>query len=318
MLILDILQDHSDAGHPLTQQDILKLLRSKYDIECDRRSVKNNIEYLIDLGIEINDENGYYLIDRPFDDAELQLLIKSVVFSKAIPRSQAKDLINKLTTFGSVNFSPRYTRASSYKDLQHTDNKQVLLNLDILDEAIEKKKKVSFIYNAYGTDMKMHPKREEPFVFNPYQVVISNARYYLMGNYDKYDTLSHFRIDRMTEMKLLDETAKSPSKVRGMEHGLDLPKHMAEHIYMFSGAVVTVEIRTEIRYMDDLIDWFGRDFSIIEKRLDGTMDIRVRCNAQAMEYWALQYGRRVEVLAPETLREQIRKDILEMAKKYEA
>ena len=46
MLILDILKEYSDADHRLTQQEIIRLLKENYDMECDRRSVKNNIIYL--------------------------------------------------------------------------------------------------------------------------------------------------------------------------------------------------------------------------------------------------------------------------------
>ncbi len=316
MLILEILKDYSDAEHPLTQQDIMRYLRDNYNMECDRRSVRNNIEYLMALGFDIETAHGYYLAERKFDPVELQLLINSVVFSKSLSKQQAAELIEKLRSEANVYFEPRLTHVSNFTDLQRTDNRQSMLNLDILDEAIAKKRKVSFVYNSYGTDFKMHPRREEPFVFNPYQIVISNGRYYLVGNYDKYDTISHFRIDRMTNMKMLEEPSKDPKLVKGMEHGLNLPKHMAEHIYMFSGETVTVVLKAPVKSMDDLMDWFGRDFHITKKNPDGTIEITLRCNKYAMEYWALQYGKTVEILEPPSLREQVKEDIRGMAVKY--
>jgi predicted DNA-binding transcriptional regulator YafY len=165
----------------------------------------------------------------------------------------------------------------------------------------------------------MHPTRHEPFIFNPYQVVMSNGHYYLVGNYDKYDTISHFRIDRMTEMKLLEEPIKDTRLIKGMENGLNLPKHMAEHVYMFSGNSVSVLLKTDAKFMNDLVDWFGKDFQIMKKYTeDGAdmMEIHVYCNEQAMEYWALQYGKRVTVLEPPGLREKIREDIEGMAERY--
>lgn len=44
MLILEILQKYTDENHALTQQEILKLLDQNYGMECDRRSVKNNVD----------------------------------------------------------------------------------------------------------------------------------------------------------------------------------------------------------------------------------------------------------------------------------
>ena len=70
MLILDILKEYSDENHRLTQQEIIRLLKSNYDMECDRRSVKNNVECLKELGYDISMENGYYLMDREFEDWE--------------------------------------------------------------------------------------------------------------------------------------------------------------------------------------------------------------------------------------------------------
>lgn len=316
MMILDVLKRHSDEEHPISQQRVLQLLKEECGVVCDRRSVRNNIDCLIDYGCDIETEGGYRLMSRTFDNAELQLLINSVVFSKFLTRRQAQTLIRKLKDEGSPSFAPRCTHLSNFTNLQHTDNKQVMINLDLLDEAIEKKQKVSFLYNSYGTDMRMHPRRSEPFVFNPYQIVMSNGRYYLMGNYDKYDTISHFRIDKMTGMRLLPEKRKDPAEVKGMQT-MDLPKHMAEHVYMFSGESVMVLLHTHQKTMDELVDWFGKDFSIVERYPDGTMDVRIRCNENAMEYWALQYGKYVTVLEPASLRGKLRADIEEMRKRYE-
>ena len=91
---------------------------------------------------------------------------------------------------------------------------------------------------------------------------------------------------------------------------------MAEHVYMFSGESVTVLLRTSQRSMDMLYDWFGKDFQIVEQYEDGMMDVRLRCNQEAMEYWALQYGKYVTVLEPAELREKLRTDIAEMAARY--
>ena len=75
MLILEILRNYTDEDHSLTQQEIIKLLEVNYGMDCDRRSVKNNVLSLKELGeecgFEISMENGYRLISREFDDAEL-------------------------------------------------------------------------------------------------------------------------------------------------------------------------------------------------------------------------------------------------------
>ena len=119
----------------------------------------------------------------------------------------------------------------------------------------------------------------------------------------------------MTDVKLLGERVKPMNKVSGLEKGLNLPKHMAEHIYMFSGESIPVKIRTTPDMIGQLVDWFGMDIKILEKNTKNIV-VRFDCNYSAMRYWALQYGPYVEVLSPKDLREQLKKDISEMADKY--
>ncbi len=204
---------------------------------------------------------------------------------------------------------------SNLPELNRTINKQAMYSLDAINDAIAGKKKISFIYNQIGTDFKLHPKREEPYIVNPYQIVANNGKFYLISNYDKYDNVAHFRIDKMTEVRVLDDKIKPMSRVLELERGLNLPKHMAEHFYMFSGASVTAKLKTTEDMMSEPVDWFGTDFRIVEKT-DDFIVIRVVCNQDALRYWALQYGPYVEVLEPKELRDRLAEDIKGMQEKY--
>lgn len=316
MLILEILKEYSDQEHRLTQQEIIRLLKSNYDMDCDRRSVKNNVVCLKELGYEISMEDGYYLLEREFDDAELRMLIDSVLFSKNLTQKQAKTLIEKLKGMGNRYFSAKVNHVSNLPELHHGDNKQLMYVLDTINEAISQHKKISFVYNKYGSDFKLHPKREEKYVVNPYQMVANNGFYYLIGNYDKYDDISHYRLDKMTCVEMLTEKVKPQNQVTGLEQGLNLPKHMAEHIYMFSGESVAINMLVDETIISELVDWFGNDFYVIEKRRNNQVLVRLKCNEQAFFYWALQYGPYVEVLEPISLRSKIAEAVSEMNEKY--
>jgi predicted DNA-binding transcriptional regulator YafY len=315
MLILKILQQYSDEQHALTQQDIIKLLEVNYGMECDRRSVKSNILSLKEMGYDISMDKGYKLLTREFDDAELRILIDSILFSKSISTQQAKGIIENICKIASTYFNAKVSHISNLPDLNRTMNKQAMYSLDAINDAIDERKKISFIYNTVGTDLKLHPRREEPYIVNPYQIVANNNRFYLIGNYDKYDNIAHYRIDRMTEVRKLDEKIKPMKQVPEIKDGLNLPKHMAEHIYMFSGPSVEVKLKTSEDLIPQMDDWFGKDFRITSVE-NGIVTIRLKCNEKAMRYWALQYGPYVEVLEPLSLRKQLKNDIEEMGKKY--
>ena len=317
MLILNVLKEYSDENHRLTQQEIIRILKRNHNIECDRRSVKNNIVYLKDLGYEISMEDGYYLMQRDFNDAELRMLIDSVLFSKNLTKVQAKRLIEKLKKQSNRYFSAKVSHISNLPDLQHGDNKQLMYALDAVNDAISKNKKISFTYNVYGTDFQLHPKRDMKYVVNPYQIVANNGFYYLIGNYDKYNDVSHYRLNKMTNVEILDERVKPKKEIKDFSQGYSLPRHMAEHIYMFGGSSVRVKMLAPEKMMTELIDWFGKDFRLRKTKIDGQIEVVVKVNENAMFFWALQYGLYVEVLEPKSLRDRVSSAVTEMAKKYE-
>ena len=314
MMILDILKKYSDENHRLTQQEVIRLLKSEYGMLCDRRSVKANVEALKEMDYDIDTENGIALIGREFDDAELRMLIDSVLFSKNITGTQSKRLIDKLKSFGNKYFEAKVSHVASSSYLSRTDNKQVMYTVNTLNDAIDAKKKVRFRYTYYGTDFKLHDRGKE-YIINPYQMIASNGHYYLLGNLDWFDDISYYRIDKITDVELMDEKVKPMKQVKGLENGLNLPKHMAEHIYLFCGESLPIKLKCSSGSVDTLIDWFGKDVKILEEK-DGELVVRVVCSEYAIHYWALQYGLYFEVLEPLEIRERLRQDINKIAEKY--
>lgn len=320
MLILEILRKYSDENHPLTQQEILRLLKSEYGVEqCDRRSVKANVLSLKDLGYEISMEEGegYYLIERELDDEELRWLIDAVLFSKTLSAANATRLIKKLKEMGNKYFEPKVSHVHTTSEIPRTDNKQVMLNVSAINDAIDQKCKIAFRYNSYGTDFKLHDRGKD-YVVNPYQMIAANGFYYVLTNMDGYDDIGYYRIDKMTKVEILEDQKRKPMKqVKGLENGLDLPKHMAEHVYMFCGESKNVKLKCKRWAADALADWFGKDIRLVEEnKEDETFTVNVRCNINAMFYWAMQYGTGVEVLEPKELRKEIADAIREMSEKY--
>ena len=70
---------------------------------------------------------------------------------------------------------------------------------------------------------------------------------------------------------------------------------------MFSGESVWVKFWAEKNILDAVVDWFGKDFKILQKTSDKIL-INVKVNETAMKFWAMQYGEGVEIISPETLR----------------
>lgn len=114
---------------------------------------------------------------------------------------------------------------------------------------------------------------------------------------------------------MLDEPVKPAKQVKGLENGFNLPKHMAEHMYMFAGESETVTFRVKKYILNDIIDWFGGDITFFDE-IDDEVSVRTRVNIAAMRRWALQYALHARVLSPESLVEQVRDDIKVAAENY--
>ena len=330
--ILDILRNYTDEDHRLSQKDIIDILKTEYDMAADRKSVKRNITSLMEMGYEINFsealrmfpnkdgvlEESYILSDfwleREFTDSELRLLIDSLLFSKHIPYSQCKELVDKLGSLSNQYFKSRVRFISTLPETA-PKNKELFYTIEILDEAIAKGKQVAFTYNEYGTDKKLYPKRDLEYIVNPYQMAATNGRYYLIGNYDKYNNLANYRMDRITNIRLLDTPAKPKEQVQGGKQ-FSLPQLMAEHLYMFSGESVPVTFRMKKIILNDVIDWFGTEITFFDETED-EVTARVTVNWHAMRHWALQYCRHVKVLAPMDLAQTVKDDLHAAMEQYE-
>ncbi len=317
--ILEILKRYSDADHPLKQQDIIDILRRDYGMETERKAVSRNIKLLMDCGCYDIEHNGGWYLNHDFDDSEIRLLIDSIIFSKHIPGSLCRSLIEKLKGLSSKYFSPGAANIVTLYE-RRIENKQLSYTLEILDEAITKLKQVEFTYNEFGTDKKLHPRMKgdevRRYLINPLRIVAANGRYYLICNNDKYDSLANYRLDKITDIVLLDTPQKDHKKIKGIEQGLNVPKHLAEHIYMFAGESVPVRFRINNSAISDVIDWFGADTVFIPED-EGHSTVMVTVNRSAMLYWAMQYSQSAEVLSPEDLRQDIRQNLAAALKKYE-
>lgn len=331
MNILDILKRYTDEDHRLSQKEIVDILKNEYDMTADRKSVKRNLMNLIDFGYNIEysetirmtpnsktgqlEENNIlsdFYLERDFNDGELRLLIDSLLFSKHIPYSQCKELVEKLEGLSNIYFSAKVKHIAALSDSQ-ADNKQLFYTIDILDEAIRKQKQVSFAYCEYGTDKKLDKRKcndgsIREYIINPYQLAAKEGKYYLICNYDKYNDISNYRIDRIADIKLLDTPAKPFEKLDGADkRRLNLEKYMDEHIYMYSSETIRAKFRIVKPMISDIIDMFGSDVKF-SNETDTHVTVSARVNEMAMYQFAKNFSPDVIVLSPQSLADKIKSD----------
>ena len=312
--ILQILQRHSDENHPLLQDDIAKYLERDYGIVIERKAVSRNISLLREAGFEIQSTRaGSYLAEREFTDAELRILIDGVLSSKHITARYSKDLIDRLCGLSSEHFLSHVKHIRSVDKWDKTENKDVFYNIEVIDEAIERRQQIRFEYNKYGADKKLH--KTCVHYASPYQLILHNQRYYLMARNELWKNMAYYRLDRIKNMTITDKILAPIREIEGYKNGIDYSELSTALPYMYTDKPELVEFIADEAVIDQVIDWFGKGIRI-ENVDEGKLKVTVRVSPMAMEHWALQYLDYVEVTKPDKVRERIKESLEKGVGKY--
>lgn len=312
--VYQVLFEYSDESHLLTQQNIIDILEREYGLRVERKAIGRNISYLNEMGIEVESgRKGAYLVDRPLENSELHMLIDSVLCSSHISTTHSKQLIDKLVKMGGNNFKSHVRYVQSLNDWNKTQNKSIFFNISVIDDAISVGKQVKFYYNKIGPDMQLR-HTSSPCV-SPYRMVLHNQHYYLMGLNHRWGDIGFWRLDKITDIEMTEDSATPIKHVEGYKNGINYKELSTARPYMFNDNIERIVIKTTIDFLDDLVDWFGSDI-IINKQDEQNISVEIHASPSAMKYWALQYGENVEILEPQSLRNDIKDTLKRMCETY--
>lgn len=322
--VFEILNDYTNGDKHLKHNEIQEKLSSIYDIHVERKNIReciDDINYLGEpYGIIVNSEkgDGAFLLSRLFEKSEIGFLIDAVFSSRSIDQKQAQELTTKLQRFLNKDDRKSFVYLSKSREITRTDNKLVFYNLETILDAIEKGKKIRFNYNRFYLDtIKNEKKKNRILVASPYYLVNNQGRYYLVCNNNYFNDISNYRIERMTNIEILDEDVKPIKSLEGLANGFDIAKYTNENIYMFSTQSVTAKIRIGNEYTISYVqDWFGKNARIYKDKQDNEIYADIQGDEQALIYWCLQYGESIELLEPTSTREKIKAIVENMKNKY--
>lgn len=342
--ILRILQKYSDENHRLSQKQIQEILRRDYEMEADRKAIHRNIMELRDCGYPIECEekirkvtlrdpttgenvqeeqsvaSGFYLV-HTFTDGELRLLIDGLLFSRHVHYQQCQQLVEKLESLGSLDFRSRISHIIRQPD-RPIGNRELFLNIELLNEAISTGKKVRFHYVEYGTDKALHRRCRQDgtareYVITPYQMATREGKYYVICNNDSFNTISNYRVDRIQNLKILDEPGRPFESLEGANgQRLDMAVYMREHPYMYASENLWVKFWVKRAMIGDIVEIFGNEVRFLQEDEEGAI-VSVHTNAMAMRHFAQSFAPDVVVLEPRSLRQTIKKKLKESLACYE-
>lgn len=313
--------EKTDKTHYITMPDILSYLEER-DIFVDRRTIYTDIKLLNYAGFEIVGvaEKGGYKYHHPsrlFDTSELKFLIDSIAASKFLTEKKSKELITKVKTLGNSFDNSALNRGVLSPKRIKTMNDKVFKNLDLLYAAISSNSQITFQYMRWNTQRKLEPlMRGKPFTVSPCAVSLSDDNYYLIAYENRTETLKHYRVDKMSSIKLTFE----PREGQDIFKTFDIVDYSRKTFGMFGGNEETVSLEVPNNLAGVFIDRFG-EAAAIRKNFDNpnTFIVRIAVNVSPQFYaWIFGLGKDVKILSPQSVKDDYIKTMTDILSNYDS
>ncbi len=302
--LLEMLRQNTDEDHPLTTNAIIESL-SAMGIPCDRRTVSQDVSTLNALGYEImstmvGHEKGYYVEDRSFSVPELKILIDAVHASSFITEKKSQELISKLAALAGSHRGEVLTRSMVAFNTRKHSNERIFYNVDDLENAILRQKKVLFRYfDLDENGQRVYRREGHRYVVEPVALVFNEDNYYLTCYSSRHDSTSNYRVDRMGGVEVLEEACG--------EKAIALRNQVAEYteqaFKMYGGEPTDVVLEFNRNLIGAVYDRFGEDTKMMASGDKCIATVRVRISP-VFWGWVFQFAGEMAILSPSHVVEQ--------------
>ncbi len=319
------------------KEEIKELKKEARRKGADRRKIEERRSVLPAKAPSITDLR--YIHD--FTDEEMDQMIRIISFSDCISVEEKTNLIGKITDTASIHYeTPFYDRkkrklkfnlrgifARTYRTPEREAKEKGAdsgRQVSFIQKAINDGVRIGFRFNDYDADKNLVPRKLE-YELNPYHIVVYHDMYYLIGNRPGMENLSHYRIDLISEIRVLtddmgEHVKRTPMAklegVREMGGTWNPVKYMSEHLYMGYDKPKHIRIKIPKDQYTVLHDWFGDHYRKLRVPCEEGFDyVDIVTSPAMIVHWAMQYAGIVEIM-DEEIREKIRGEIGRLQEKY--
>ena len=306
LYILDILKMYSDEDHMLSINDIKDYISDIYDIEIDPRTIRRNINLLkekFDYDIVTWQENrqGYYLIKNPdidFEPGEIRAIIDTFSYSTFIPKQMSREIIYKCKNMQNVYENEKLKDYKIYSTNSKIENKEIVKNIEDISTAIYNKKKIDFNYYKYELNPTLNNVNTGLRTISPYAIIYQLQEMYVVGLKEGKNTLYTYRIDRMRNIRIKDESVDKSITNEMIEEFVN------STVSMFGKTSEEIEVICDNTLLDNVVDLFGEN-STIKKYDSDHFKLNVNKDIEGFKRYVLTNLDMIEVIKPLKLKREI-------------
>lgn len=314
LVLLEVLREETDEKHVLTCREILDLVKKRSGISLNRRTFYSSLVLLEEHGFEVSKPSdngkGYYLLRREFEMSEVLMLCNAIHASNFISSASSNDLIRKLLASQSRYERQSFSDAVYLPNRKKTENQELLLNIEVLSESIQKRLPVSFTYLTYNRKGRLVARRKEPYITEPRYIVYNDGRGYMICTSPNHPGFSHYRLDRMKKVVLMDE------KTAPLGTDMDPYSYTKSKLFMFAGDNITAELKCSEKILSQMLDIFGPGTEILDDE-EGFFRMHVEAPEQGILWLVQEYLDSITILSPQSLKEKHRQILLNALKRME-
>ncbi len=317
LYIVRLFSRETDDAHKLTMPEIISKLAAE-GVNADRKTLYQDFDELRRFGFDIISEKDghgfyYYLGSRDFELPELKLLVDSVQSSKFITDKKSDQLIKKLESLVSRYEGSQLHRQVIISGRVKTMNESIYYNVDKIHAAIGDNRQIRFKYFDWNLRKEMEPRYGGKwYKLSPWALMWDDEMYYLVAYDSKHETIIHYRVDKMTQIEMLDE-AREGHEAFGR---FNIAHYTNTLFGMFAGDETKVTIEAENRLVSVFIDRFGKDI-IIAPIDDGHFRTTVTVAVSKHFFgWIMALDGDVKIVAPDSVVKQVKAEIERLAEKY--
>ncbi len=320
LVLLEILMNKTDENHPLNARELIDLLAAR-DILCDRKTIYEDIEALTLCGYDIvstkGAKSGYFLSGREFELPEVALLTDAVLAADFITHKKTNILVKKLKGLLNEYQADSFASRTFIDNRNKGNNEEIYYSIDSIGRGIDERKKITFKYLRHTLTNGRTPEiSSKKMTVSPYALIWADDHYYLVCNNEKYDNLMHLRLDRMKSVCVTDEAFRHFSEVSEYRDEFNTADYSEKVFNMFSGEEQEIVLDCSTDILEQVIDRFSDKIFIRQSEENRFKFSHKACISEGLVTWIMQFGKKMRVEAPETLKEQILSRTLEIEKLY--
>ena len=307
--IWEILRQETDETHPMSSVELLKRLEET-GFKCDRRTLYADIQALNESGYKVNcvrrKTNEYFVEHREFSMAEIQILMDAVQAASFVTEEKTKLLVDKIAELAGSRKAEAIKKNVVAFNTVKSHNEDIFDTVAIITQSLEQGKKIEYLYFDYDTSKhRVFRKENKVYKVNPVATIFSDDKYYLLCYDDKHGNPSHYRIDRMAEVKVSAEDI-TPSKISEL---CSIQKHKRQLFGMFTGEECEVSFEADNSLIDTVLDKFGFDTRLSvcgENAFSFSATVQL---SPVFLGWCCSFGNRLKVTGPEKAVEYLKEHL---------